>query len=384
MRARLFVFGYREITVEKERVKDLLKLMLRLGITAEVSEDGTVVVGERDYKKLLKYSKNLSFVSAGRKGLPARIIKAVRVKGALIGAVLAILINLFASLFVWDVRVEGIENISEASLLLRLEEAGLSVGSLWYGIDKNRLEAAVLADNGDLAWLTVNRRGSVAYVKVIESSEHKELSDIYEAGNIVADRDCIIESISVERGSAAVKVGDVVRKGDLLISGITDTPGGTVIEQARGEVAGRAVRQLSMLVPRSETVYDTERGKIRSLSLKLFNFKLNIFKKYRNSEQRYDIIEAEKEFVLFGNRKLPISLQYSYPVFKEDRVVEYSETELVKIAESRMAGALYALFGESDIMGIKSHGEFTADGYSCYSEVTYVTEVGAFRALDLK
>ena len=46
--------------------------------------------------------------------------------------------------------------------------------------------------------------------------------------NIVADRDGIIEEITVKKGYATVKPGDVVKKGDILISA-AGTIGRTVV-----------------------------------------------------------------------------------------------------------------------------------------------------------
>ena len=60
----------------------------------------------------------------------------------------------------------------------------------------------------------------------------------------------------------------------------------------------------------------------------------------------------------------------------------YSESELAAIAKQRMKSAIYTLARECDVVGISSDGEYTAEGYYSRSRVTYITEVGEFRALD--
>ena len=127
------------------------------------------------------------FSVSERKGLLALLIKAAKQKGIAVGALFAIVFNLLFALFVSDVRIEGLENISEPSFREKLREAGLEVGSLWHAIDKNNLEAQLLDENKDIAWLTVNRKGTVAYVKVIESTENNDVTDKELVGNIVAD-----------------------------------------------------------------------------------------------------------------------------------------------------------------------------------------------------
>lgn len=383
MKVHRYIFGYRELRVDKEQLPVFLGILLNLGICAECCEDGVVRVSEADYKKLRAKRVRINYTAGEKRGLTSSFALALKHKGAIVGILFALIINIVLSFFVWDVRIEGNEKLSEGAVSEILASGGLEVGRLWKRVDKNTVEAAVLAESGDIAWLSVNRRGTVAYVRIIESEEHFKPSQSERRGNIVADRDCIIEEITVERGSAAVKVGDVVRRGDVLISGITEGEGGTVIEEARGEVKGRALKNISIFIPRNGENVLKKRGKICALSFKIFKFNLNIFKNYGNFSSGYDIIETEKEFVLFGKSKLPFSLCYSYELKSVESTVEYTDLELITIAKQRINGAVYSLFDTEDVVSIRTYGEFGADGYYCRSAVSYVGEVGEFKELDI-
>ena len=383
MRAVHFWFGYRELRVSEEARSVFISSLLKLGICAKLGSDGSVLLSEADYKLLKRKGADIEYTFSEEKGFFSVIKGVFKHKGALLGFCIALLINIFLSLFVWDIRIEGNDRISDGAIKEKLSEAGLEVGRVWNKLNKNEIEAAVLANNEEIAWLTVNRRGTVAYVKLVESESRNDgqISNGY--GNIVAKEDCIIEQIIVERGNAMVKEGDIVRAGDVLISSVTDTPGGTLIEEAKGQILGKSMREISIFLPREDKVGFIERGKKDALSIKVFNFNLNIFKKYRNYSDSYDIINSEKEFVLFGRYKLPFSVSYSYPVYRGSENTVYTDSQLVKIAKTRMNSALYTLFDEDDIISISSEGKFEADGYYLRSTVTYVSNVGEFKRIEI-
>ena len=84
--------------------------------------------------------------------------------------------------------------------------------------------------------------------------------------------------IPKQRGNAYT-----VKAGDILISGIIPDELGGGFVRAAGEVSGRAIRTVSTTLPRSATVNVGSVPQWERCDLYIFNFSINIFKKYRKS-----------------------------------------------------------------------------------------------------
>ena len=112
----------------------------------------------------------------------------------------------------WDIRIEGCDESYSDEIRKELTACGFSVGSSWSETDLGELEIEFLSKSQNVSWLNINRRGTVAYVTVLEKQVHEEeKKEGY--SNIIAECDAIIEEITVIHGVASVKVGDSVKKG---------------------------------------------------------------------------------------------------------------------------------------------------------------------------
>ena len=154
-------------------------------------------------------------------GVSAYLRRFVSHPGLLLGITLSLTLCILSSAFVWHVRIVDGDGIDIEGLLSDLEEAGLSVGERWSDIDRSGTEARLLAISDDVGWISLERRGLIARVKArpkISVSEDTE--PLY--SNVVADRDCVIEQISVRQGVACVVSGQTVSKGQILISGVRE------------------------------------------------------------------------------------------------------------------------------------------------------------------
>ena len=152
---------------------------------------------------------------------------------------IVLLLRLLTAGRVWDIRIEreeGDSDFSSALILEELEEAGLAVGDRWSRIDRDGVETALLSSSSHIGWVSITRTGAVAHVKVREKTKFRGEPVAEEDGyaNIVAAFDCVIEEITVVRGFAVVSVGDTVRAGDLLISGILPEEAGGGFCRAEG------------------------------------------------------------------------------------------------------------------------------------------------------
>lgn len=386
-RIDLLIFGYRKIRVDKEDSSRVATSLLHASIPSRINSDGSFSVRERDLARLKQeLDGKVEYEISEPRGLYGAYLR-LENKATVFSAIgVCIFLCAMSSLLVWDVRIEGNTAIPSAAIEYALSEAGLSIGDVWFNIDKNDVERNLLELEPTLSWVNVNRRAGVAYVRVAERHSSEGTQDDKRDGyaNVVASCDCVIEEIRVVRGVAAVKRGDTVKAGDLLISGIISTENGTTACYAEGEVIGRMNDRVSVDVARE---YETKSVKNEILirrDVKIFDFAINIFKRYRNLNDECDIIEDVKVFSLFGKCRLPIKTVSVYALEQDTSTAVYSDPRLVSLATARLNSATLKRLVGADLLKIKTGGAFTDSGYSMYSDIEFLGEVGEASPFELE
>ena len=380
------VFGYRKIKISPDNLSDATSLLLRGSIYSKINSDGTLTVRERDFVQISNLFKGrIDFEYSNPLGVYGKF-KLLPYKPAFISSIIiSLVLIIFLSNFVWDIRIEGNENIPASEIKLGLMECGLTVGDFWPFIDRGLVESHYSEIEERVSWININRRGSVAYVKIIER-ENSNKTEENDAGfsNLVSSYDCVIEEITVRRGTAVVKPGDVVKKGDILIVGVLPEESGGGFCSAEGSVVGRINESVSALVDRKYEKTTQKNKKIYSISINFFKFSLNIFKLYGNLTNKCDIIETEKTYSLFSDTRLPFSISIKYIPQYEVTEAFYSDEELIKIASTRLDALTASRLYFSDLLKIKSQGQFTENGYLISSDIIYLSEVTERREFNVK
>ncbi|MBO7196306.1 MAG: sporulation protein YqfD [Clostridia bacterium] len=379
VKIEFLVFGYRRLVTAPENLSLLSSLLVRSGISSVITADGAFLIRERDFETIRDLmSGRIEFSCSKPLGLYGMWKGYTHKAALLLSLALMTALVLFLSCVVWDIRVEGNSTVTDGEIILGLSDCGLQIGDLWMGINRSRVEAEFLDKYEDLSWININRRGCVAYVKVIEADVHNEpqseISPKY--SNIVSKSDCIIEEITVKSGTANVRVGDAVKKGDLLVIGVLPEEAGGGLCAAEATVIGRINDSASVEIGRSEDKITYSDRKIYSITLKFFKFSLNIFKLYGNLTNEYDIIDNEIAYSLFGRYKLPLSIKTVYCVKRESNRVVFSDDELALVAKERLNAKIAARLLDADLLKLSTIGEFTENGYYLKSDIVYLTEVG--------
>jgi similar to stage IV sporulation protein len=227
-----------------------------------------------------------------------------------------------------------------------------------------------------VSWISINRRGGVAYVNVIDRIDHGEEEKKEGYSNIVASASAVIEEITVIHGVAKVKAGDSVKKGDLLISGVLPEESGGGFCYAEGIVLGRVSDSIDVSVPLEQEVKVSENRRLLSLDIKIFGFSLNILNRGRNSEELCDIIKSNRSAHLLGKR-LPISVLREYESVSETELKTLPADEVVAIARRQMAELLSEKLEGATLIRLKTDGEFTDSCYKISTSFVSVEEIGA-------
>ena len=288
------------------------------------------------------------------RGFP-KFLKRLRSRtGLVVGAILAVALVVLSGLFVWDVQVSGNVELTDGEVIEALRVCGFGVGSYLPSLRVREIENRVLMESERIGWLSINTEGTVARVQIIEhiSGESGEgTSSSKNPANLVSVADGQIEYLELYRGNAVVTVGQAVKKGELLVSGLYDSQTGSFrYTRAAGRVMARTERVLTVEIPflYEEKVYSEPY--LQELELSFFNFSHKIFKNSRNSNILCDIIKYNANLGQLGENKLPISFSRTearpYHLVERER----SEEEALELCYAELAEQLVSLSGEVQLL----------------------------------
>ena len=184
-----------------------------------------------------------------RFGLPG-VLRQLRRRPILaVGLPLAVALAFFLQSFVWFLRVEGNERVTEQEILQNLWEEGVRFGAWGPALNSEKLKNRMLNRIPELCWLAVTREGGVVTVSVAEREPVEPRTETEGVAHIVAARAGILREISVINGFTDRKPGDAVMEGDILISGLAQWTTHLQATRAMGEVYADTLRVSELLCP---------------------------------------------------------------------------------------------------------------------------------------
>ena len=212
------------------------------------------------------------------------------------------------------------------------------------------IENRVLIESDEISWISVNIIGTVAEVEIREI-EVEEEREQYLASNIVAARDGQIELFEDVRGNIILNIGDYVRKGELIVSGLYDSQTqGIRYTDAKGRVLARTERDISVSIPLK---YEKKRYTGRVFTEKYLIFFEKEIKIYTNAGNLYascDTIDTVEYINFFSAGELPVGvrtvkhMEYVY----ED--AERTPEEAERLADYKLSCDLAALADDGELL----------------------------------
>lgn len=373
------IFGYYIITLDKVYIKNAASLIIKLGICATISAEGYLLIGIKDSHRFLKTAPKewITHISKPH-GLYGVILSYRGCVGAVVGCVFALIIYIFLGSLVWDVRIEGNSRVGDSQIVAALEDVGFGVGSIFPFVDIGKTETELLSLVDEISWVSINRKGTVAYVVVKERASTDTPTKEEESGycDIVAKSDGVVYSITVKSGTPLVKVGDTVKAGQVLIGGYIDIDGKVTPTRAEGEVLAECFGEISVFVSEKEEKQGEFIGEYIGSKLKIFKFHINLFKNSGKIENECDIINDEEVYMLFDRYRLPISFTRVYTLGRESSLIEYSESEMTEIARERMKRVMSSYLASGELVKLRSLGEFCEGGYRLTNYLVYLDRIG--------
>jgi similar to stage IV sporulation protein len=323
----------------------------------------------------------LTFLSHG--GLPEGLRRLLHRPGLWLGAILGLALYIAASSVFWDIRISGNTTLSDATLRESLSAAGLAVGTPIRSFEADVTENQVLLLDDRLAWLSVNRKGTVAYVEVREAVKPPE-PEPAPTRDMVASMGGVIEYIELESGNVRVKAGQTVSPGQVLVSGIYESDRtGVRVESAKARVFARTARVFSVQIPLSfeEKRYHTALEPEKSIIF--FGRHIKFSNKCGNFSGFCDIMEDEKPWIRIGGVEFPISTRTVWYLPYEITAATRTYPEAEELAYFELARYIASLPGGATLLHKEvtvTHGE---DALTLTCTLTAIEDIAAERPIQV-
>ena len=206
-----------------------------------------------------------------------------------IGSVLFLAIIGYLSTYIWSIEVEVQKNIPPFEIRKELNQIGIKPGIAKKNINVKEIEKKLENINDEILWLRVRIEGSTLKV-VIQEKINPPQTKSYEYGNLVASKDGEVKRVYTFAGRSAVKTGELVKKGDVVIEGIDGSEGNEYILPPRGIVIANTFYEKSMNVKIAGTYLERSGRKDSDIYVEIFGKKIYLKKATKDFES-YDKIE---------------------------------------------------------------------------------------------
>ncbi len=243
------------------------------------------------------------------------------------GLVICTIFLFFMTTFIWNIQIEGNHKYSEEEIRKILKQQEVYVGQMKNHIHCDDISAYLRKNYTDVIWVSASVEGISLKIQVKENTDRivERKSEIYEVpSDIVADKDGIITDIITRQGIPLVHIGDIVQRGDSLVSG--NIP---IYNDAKEIIDYQYVAADADIHAQTEVPYEeqlnSEHNVLKESGKKKWGIWLDTGKKrcyfgysHPTGHAYYKILEKEKQ--------LSIGSQWNLPVYFG--VLEYRECHL--------------------------------------------------------
>lgn len=276
-------------------------------------------------------------------------------------AIILVCMTVLLSGRVLFIRVEGNQLVSKEEILYAASQNGIYFGAKRKLIRNEIVKNGVIGAIPEIQWVGVNTNGCVAVISVEEERMDKQ-SDIHTGvSSIVACRDAMVTRCVAERGTLLCTPGQIVKHGDVLISGYTDCGIKIQAGHADGEIYGYTVHEKTALIP---LIYDQKSysgQQERAFSLLLGKNCINLWKDSRISGTDCDKIYEEYYIVLPGGFILPAGFRVDIFHNYTQSSYTYDQTISSKLASNLCDRAVVGSMIAGTILQASSNHEILSD-----------------------
>nr|WP_026681183.1 sporulation protein YqfD [Priestia megaterium] len=280
--------------------------------------EGNIKLSDIKQVKQLRSRTVYKIRFTNRKGYPFFIRRFLRKKELLLGFICSVLLILFLSNILWEVKITGVPKDIEEKISKQLEQYGIHAGTWIFSLDSPKeIQQQLLDDVPELLWVGINQKGTTFFLEGVEKVVVKE-EENPGPRNLVASKKGIIKKMYVSSGVPKVQVNDYVHPGDILVSGkmsdkSTEEDDAKKEEKkvdyvaADGEITATTWYEVKVTVPLNASSEQLTGNKEKKFYLGFGNFQLPIWG-FKTPEYTYDQREITENPIRFLKWELPVKM----------------------------------------------------------------------------
>ncbi|NLW40240.1 MAG: sporulation protein YqfD [Tissierellia bacterium] len=259
-----------------------------------------------------------------KKGLPFLFYRLKARKMLGFGFILFLGIIFFLSSLIWNIEIVGNERVKTEEIIKILEKEEIKRGIIKYKIDKDYIKYLLLNEFDNLSFLSVDIKGTKLLIEMKEQDLPPERINRDVPCNIVATKKGVILKAIARNGRAVVRKGDVVKEGDILITGVIldEHSQKQILVHAEGEVLAKTIYSHRIDEPTIKTIKEETGRTYTRREFKIGDKGVQFFKGEIPFKDYIEEVEEVKPFNL--DIDLPIKIF----------VHQYKEVEIKEIKQN--------------------------------------------------
>lgn len=316
-----YIRGYYIISLEGIGIEKFLNHLIRSNIRVynvnRVSNTKIEFCVERQDMKAFKQAyrgSNFEVKVKQKTGIPFVLKRIYKLKGMWICAIVSLMLLMLTSQFVTDIYIQVPEGIKKEEIRKELYNADLKPGVYKKNIDRKEIRDHIMLKFDEVAYISINVKGTNIFVTVTKKAETLKSTQESNYCNIIAEKNGIIEKVIPRSGNRVVNPGDIVQKGDVLISGANT--------KSVPEVWASTFYEVSKSANYEDTIKEKTGNNKKVYTISFYDEKYIIRKNIKYKDYTID----NKE------HKLSIG-DYTFPV--KINVSTFNETKDVKIKKDK-------------------------------------------------
>ena len=313
-----FLKGYLRVKFYGDFKERALSICATGGIrlwSTKLSDTGiesNISVNDFKYLRSLLCGKNVRVHILKKRGFPFFAERYKKRWGILVGALLFFVVLSVMSQYIWIIDVVGNNKITDKEILSACESIGICEGIEKYSFYPKIAKEKLMIKVDSIAWASMNIEGSRLTINITETKNKDE--EKWNYTNLKAKCDGVIEKLDIVSGTSLVSIGQAVKKGDLLVSGIIETADGTRYVKSKGTVIAKSQTEVKLYEEFKQT-HNIPTGKVKTKCvLELFGLKIPLF--LGQETRNYKSSTSTDTFKLFGSN-LPIKIHKKLFEFKK-------------------------------------------------------------------
>ena len=379
-----YFFGTVHLKIRGTRVLWLLQLLAQervilrnIRIINDTELHVTVLKKHREKVNACMKKSACEIIEEKESGFSVTFRHALKRPILLIGLLLAIVIGITVPKFVFFYTVEGNVTVPTEKILRELHQLGVGFGTFGPSIHPQEIKNRMLLRIPELSWITVQQSGACANVVVRERPQKLPVLDRKTPKDLIAVRSGIITKTEILQGNPLVKAGDLVSKGQTLISAYNPLDYSVEVSTSIGEVYARTVHRYQVVCPKI-LHKRMNPATSRSVYLVVGRTRILISGGDELSSLTAHKTVQRKNFRLFGDYILPI---YIEKITKTDYDTDEVELDM-NSARLLLSETAYGYTAEQMIAGtiLKQNEPTEADVKSCRYYASLICEEMIARA----